>query len=157
MGRIARRAILCLTAIAFLAVPVHATVEDPMVVYFYEVGCPDCAQIRSLLDAMVYDLPRGEEDIASYDIEAEGTLKLLEKLESAYGVEINTTPIVFVGEQVFTADQEQSITDAINRYARNGYVSPLQIIAPEPFPWGDLLRLVALATIGLLLALWQTH
>ena len=149
--------VLGLIAIAILGTAAQATVEDPLVVYFYEVGCPDCAQIKSLLEGMVYDLPRGEEDIASYDIAEDGTLDLLAKLESAYGVEIYTTPVVFVSERVFTADDELQIMDAISRCKQGGCVSPLEIIAPEPFPWGDLFRFAAVAVIGALLAFWQTR
>jgi len=139
--------------------PEGQPIEDPLVVYFYSQGCPDCATIKELLDVMVYDLPRGADDIAAYDVAEEGVLDLLVKLESAFGVEAPDIPMVFIGTaDVFTVDSpEPRIMDAITRCARENCPSPLSLIAPKPFPWGDVLRLSALALIGLLLAVWQTH
>jgi thiol-disulfide isomerase/thioredoxin len=136
---------------------VFAAAEDPLVVFFYAEGCPDCVRIKGLLDALLPDLPRGEDDIAAYNVADEGTLDLLAKLESAFGVEILSTPVLFIGSGVFTADDEPQIMDAITRCAREGCPSPLAAIAPKPFPWGDLVRLTGFALFVVLLAVWQTR
>jgi len=140
-------------------IPDAPAIEDPLVVYFYSEKCPDCATIKGLLDVMIYDLPRGSDDIAAYNVAEDGVLDLLVKLESAFGVEAPDIPMIFVGTaDVFTIDSpEPRIMDAITRCARENCASPLSLIAPKPFPWGDVLRLGALALIGFLLAVWQTR
>jgi len=125
------------------ALPLRGAAEagDPLVLYFYEDGCPACVDVKEHLDALVDYLPQREADIASYEVSEEGVWELLRKLESAYKVEILSLPAVFVGDHVFKAGQEPQISDAITRCARESCASPLAAIAVPPFPWGDILRL----------------
>lgn len=131
------------------ALPLKGATEvgDPLVLYFYEDGCPACVDVKEHLDALVDYLPRGESDIASHEVSEEGAWELLRELESAYEVEILSLPAVFIGDRVFTAGQELQMSDAITRCAREGCASPLVSIATPPFPWGDILRLAGFSLL----------
>jgi glutaredoxin len=133
--------------------------EDlPVVVMFYEEGCPDCARIDEVLEALGPDLP--EAAVRRYDISERSSMRILRRLIAAYGIDEATAavPIVFVGDAVVIGadrSQELKLMDAISRCARAECPSPLARIELSMFPWRDVARLALLVGLVALLALLQ--
>ena len=69
-------AIVCICLVASLVVV--SAPEDPILVVFYEEGCPSCEEMDELLAGMTIDAP--ETAIARYEITEPGSLELLAAL-----------------------------------------------------------------------------
>lgn len=131
--------------------------DAPMIVVFYEEGCPDCLKLEEFLAGMMTELP--ESAIVRYEIHEPGALKLLGALETEYGVETPSVPATFVGDiAVFGADHEAEfqLRDAISRCELFGCPSPLDRILTEASIRTDVLRSMLLVGLFILLLLWQT-
>ena len=128
----------------------------PVVVFFYQEGCPDCIEIAGVLDALAGDFPEGA--VARYEIGDPASRKLFRKMLAAYSIDGTSVPIVFVGERVIAGAsriQELALTDALGDCVTSSCPSPFDRLPPDVFPWGDLLELALLASLVLLLALLQ--
>ncbi len=130
--------------------------EAPMIVVFYEEGCPDCNLIEELIAELVLDLPSSA--IERYEIAEPGALDLFNSLAAAYGIEADTVPTVFVGDRAIIGggrSAEFALRDTIGTCAVRGCPSPFDRIRPPEFPWADVLRLGALAGLLVLLIIAQ--
>lgn len=132
-----------------------AGTEGPIVLFFYQEGCPSCVAVDELLTALSSDLPPSA--LRRYEISDPKAAKLLAKLEQAYGIEEASVPIVFVGDDVIVgagAAQEFKLRDTIGHCVTIGCPSPLERIRP-PITIDDLLRLSMFAVLLGILAIWQ--
>ncbi len=85
-----------LAALLLVAAPAFAEDADPVeVIYFYEVGCPHCAHVESVLEDLKELYPGFV--VRKYDIHSLGDRGLLQRLLAAYDADIGPVPIVFVG------------------------------------------------------------
>jgi thiol-disulfide isomerase/thioredoxin len=157
----ARRAALlllaALTCVAGLATAQSAPASDePVVLVFYEEGCPNCAAVEELLVGLAADLP--PDAIRRYEISDTGNLRLLKRLEEAYGIDVSTVPVVFVGDQVIVGAgraQEFKLRAAIGDCATVGCPSPLDRLAPAVPLWKSLVKAALFAVLVVALALLQ--
>jgi len=136
--------------------PAAPSVASPSVVFFYQNGCPDCERVSEVLDALGGDLPPGS--VVRYEIGNATARRLFQKLQKAYGIQVSSVPVVFIGDRVFTGAgraQELAISDAIERCVTSPCSSPLDRVPPDVFPWVDLLELALLGAAVVLLALLQ--
>jgi len=128
----------------------------PIVVYFYQDGCPDCVRIAEVLDALAGDLPGGA--VARYEIGDPQSRRLFQKLQKAYEIDVSSVPLVFIGDHAIAGAsraQELTLSDAIGDCITGACTSPLDKIPPDVFPWRDLLELALLGSLVFLLALLQ--
>jgi len=65
-------------------------------IVFYEEGCPHCARLETTLAALAPRYPQLR--IERHEIHAAGAQDLLNRLITAYGVELGSVPIAFVGD-----------------------------------------------------------
>lgn len=155
-GRAALFLSLAAVAIAALAPSGAAQSADaprPAVVFFYQDGCPDCVQIGEVLDLLALDLPPG--GIARYEIGTKEGRTLFLRLQKAYGIDVQTVPLVFIGDRVISGAgriQELTLSDAIGDCAQSPCPSPLDRLPPDVFPWVDLAQL-GLLTVAIVLFL----
>ena len=144
--------LLCLAA----SVTAVSDTTDPMIVVFYEEGCPSCVEMEELLVGMTTDAP--ETAIARYEITEPGSMELLIALAKAYNIEVPATvPIVFAGEDVVTGmgrTQEFTLRNAIGDCLSLGCESPMARL-PISQLRADLPRLAMFLAIFLALAWLQ--
>lgn len=148
--------ILGLGVLAPCAAQQTASSTSPVVVFFYQDGCPDCVLIGEVLDALATDLPEGA--VARYEMGDPASRRLSQRLQKAYGIEVSSVPLVFVGDRVIVGAsraQELALTDALGDCVTTPCASPLDRLPPDVFPWVDLLELVLLGSVVILLALLQ--
>jgi len=129
---------------------------DPLVIVFYEEGCPSCEAVEELLTALAPDLPPTA--IRRYEISEPGAFELLTDLSDAHEIEVNTVPVVFVGDQAIVGSDraaEFALRAAVGDCAFVGCPSPLELIRPPEFPWADVWTLAGLAAILVLLLVLQ--
>ncbi len=157
----ARIAWLVLATLVGGATPGGAAQTDeaprPVVLFFYQEGCPECVRISEVLDALGSDLPPGA--VASYEITDRAAGRLFQRLQRAYGALISSVPVVFIGDRVVegaSRAQELAITDALGDCVTSPCSSPLDRLPPDVFPWVDVLQLGLLALFVGLLVLLQT-
>jgi len=130
--------------------------ESPVILVFYEEGCPSCELVEELIGELAADLP--PEAIRRYEISSEESLELLASLEKEYEVQVNSVPAVFVGDEAILGSgrsEEFALRAAIGDCVVYGCASPLDLIKPPPFPWNDLLVVVMFGALWLLLAIGQ--
>jgi thiol-disulfide isomerase/thioredoxin len=128
----------------------------PIVVVFYQEGCPDCVKIAEVLDALAGDLPEGA--VARYEIGDPQSRRLFQKLQKAYAIDVSSVPVVFIGDHAIAGasrTNELTLSDAIGDCITGPCTSPLDRIPPDIFPWRDLLELALLGSLVFLLALLQ--
>lgn len=87
-----RKSIAALLSFVGLAISGGAT----ELVLFYEQGCPHCAQLEEFLASVAPHYP--ELEIRRYEIHDPEAKSLLPKLLAAYGAEVGSVPIVFIGD-----------------------------------------------------------
>lgn len=90
-----RRTILLLAIIALVGL-LGLAAQATDLVFFYEVGCPHCARVHGYLDALAPLFP--ELVVLEYEIHEEESIDLLNRLLTAYDVEIGAVPMLFVGD-----------------------------------------------------------
>jgi glutaredoxin len=71
-------------------------------VFFYDPGCPHCSRVEAFLQGIAPDYP--ELEVRRYNIRESGSQELLDKLLSAYGVELGPVPLIFVGDVALIGD-----------------------------------------------------
>jgi cytochrome c biogenesis protein CcdA/glutaredoxin len=79
-----------------IALGTAACVQATTLVLFHEHGCSHCARTIAFLEEAAPRFP--ELDVVSYEIHDEGAMDLLSRLLVAYGVEIGSVPMLFVGD-----------------------------------------------------------
>jgi len=135
---------------------VDAADSDPIVIVFYEEGCPSCEDMEDLLAGMMIDEP--ETAIVRYDITKSESMELLIALAKAYDVEVpSIVPSVFVGEDVIIGmgrTQEFSLRNAIGDCLSLGCESPIARL-PLSQLRADLPRLALFLALFLALAWLQ--
>ncbi|MFC2077377.1 hypothetical protein ACFLTM_01020 [Candidatus Bipolaricaulota bacterium] len=155
-----RPTLLALTLIMLFAVAVAVAgadaENDPLVLVFYEEGCPSCELVEELIAALAPDLPASS--IRRYEISEPESFELLTRLAAAFEVEFETVPVVFVGEEaVIGAGRaaEFALRAAIGDCVSPGCPSPLDQIRPPSVPWSEVLRLGAFIGLLILLVILQ--
>ena len=93
-GRLPYLAVVFL-ATFFLIGGLSSAGHSTQLVEFYEIGCPHCARLHEFLESISPKYP--ELEIVRYEIHDPEGQKLLDKLLVAYGVELGSVPIVFIG------------------------------------------------------------
>ncbi len=145
---------VCLVA-SFSAI---SETSDPIIIVFYEEGCPSCEDMDELLAGMMIDAP--ETAIARYEINEPESMELLVALAKAYDIEVpSVVPIVFVAEDVVIdmgRTQEFSLRNAIGDCLSVGCESPIARL-PITQLRADLPRLALFLTMFLALAWLQLH
>jgi glutaredoxin len=155
--RLHRLVVLTVALLACLSI--FAAAEDaalPLILVFYEEGCPSCVQMEELIAELASGLP--ESAIRRYEIRAPGTLDLLSQLESAYEVNATSVPVVFVGDEAVVGSgraEEIQVRAAIGDCINRGCSSPLERIEPSSFPWKDVVWLAVSVAVLLVLAIVQ--
>ena len=149
-------ATLCVCLVAsFSAI---SETSDPIIIVFYEEGCPSCEDMDELLAGMMIDAP--ETAIARYKINEPESMELLVALAKAYDIEVpSVVPIVFVAEDVVIdmgRTQEFSLRNAIGDCLSVGCESPIARL-PITQLRADLPRLALFLTMFLALAWLQLH
>jgi len=130
--------------------------RDPIVVFFFEEGCPSCALADELLTELAVDLPPSA--IHRYDVSDPDAFDLLTRLASAYEIEVEAVPVVFVGDVAIVGSgraMEFGLRAAIGDCTHRDCSSPLARVRPPDFPWFDLLKLGGFVGLVILLALLQ--
>jgi len=148
---------LVLAVAIFTSTPAAAAeMEDPVILIFFEEGCPNCRTVEELIAELALDLP--DSAIRRHEISDPDSFELFTALGEAYEINVDTVPTVFVGDEVVVgAGQaaEFALRAAIGDCSIRGCPSPLDRIRPASFPWQDLLRLGGYAALLLLLLLLQ--
>ena len=150
---------LAVTLIVFLlSTACISAPSDPIVVVFYEDGCPSCTEMEELLVGMMAEEP--ETAIVEYKITEAGSFQLLGALSKAYDIEIPTVvPIVFVGDDVVVGmgrAQEFTLRNAIGDCLSVGCESPIARL-PISQLRADLPRLALFLSVFLAIAWFQLH
>ena len=144
-------AALCICLVA--SVPAISDASDPIIIVFYEDGCPSCEEMEELLVGMTIGTP--ETAIARYEITEPESTELLTALATAYDIEVpSTVPIVFVGEDVIIGmgrTQEFSLRNAVGDCLSLGCESPIARL-PLSQLRADLPRLALFLVMFLALA-----
>ncbi len=141
-----------------VALAPNAAVADPIVVVFYEDGCPSCVEMDELLAGMLIN--ESEAAIARYEIMEPGSMELLVQLTKVYDIEIPTVvPIVFVADDVVIGmgrTQEFTLRNAIGDCLSVGCESPIARL-PISQLRADMPRLALFLAIFLAVAWFQLH
>jgi cytochrome c biogenesis protein CcdA len=119
-----RLASTLLLVLLLLGATVYAASVDML--YFYESGCPHCARVHAFLERMQDNYP--DLMITEYEIHAEGTIQLLERLAALYEISIEDVPILFVADQAFQGAgraMEYNLEQSIQKAISEGSISPL--------------------------------
>ena len=124
----------------------------PLIVVFYEEGCPQCETMDGLLDELLV----GHEDVpvARYEINAPGSTQLEWKLAAHYGIVATQVPVIFVGDQAIIGAgraQEFNLRTAVDDCVQLGCPSPLEYVEGGQAALRDLL--IVGAFVGLFIAL----
>jgi thiol-disulfide isomerase/thioredoxin len=147
-------ALLCLLLLSF--VPSGFAATDPLVVVFYEEGCPSCLEMDELLVGMMIGAPKT--DIVRYEISEPDSMMLLDSLCKTYGIDVPTiVPIVFVADDVVVGmgrTQEFTLRNAIGDCLSVGCESPIARL-PISQLRADLPRLAVLLALFLAAAWFQ--
>ena len=114
--------------------------SPPMIVLFYEDGCPHCITMENLLD----ELLAGHEEVAvaRYEINAQGNTALMWKLAAHYGIVTTQVPVIFIGDQVIVGagrTQEFNLRTAVGDCIQRGCPSPLDYVEEGKAVLHDLL------------------
>ena len=149
-------AMLCICLVASIAAVSDSS--DPMIIVFYEEGCPSCEEMDELLAGMMLDAP--ETALVRYEISEPESMALLAALAKAYDIEVpSVVPIVFVAGDVVIGmgrTQEFSLRNAIGDCLSLGCESPMARL-PISQLRADLPRLALFLTMFFALAWFQLH
>ncbi len=125
-----------------LSVQTGSQTPSPAIVVFYAEGCPNCARMEDILNALLSDHP--ELKVVRYEINAPGSRELLWKLSSHYKILATQVPVIFVGDKAIVGAgraQEFALRAAIGDCATHSCPSPLDYAKGAKGPWDDLLVL----------------
>jgi len=97
--------LLCVTA-----APLHAQEADPVqVVYFYELGCPDCVRVEAVLQDLA--AAHTQLELKRYDIHTPDGRALVQRLLRAYDADLGPVPMVFVGDVAMVGNTFYGLED----------------------------------------------
>lgn len=148
--------LLVVAPIAVSQVQTEPQPAEPSIIFFEEEGCPACAQMKELLNALVAD--HGEIVIVRYDISDPGAIALLIDLAARHGVLAVSVPMIFIGDGVIIGAgraEEFQLRTAVSTYIRHGGPSPLAFRPEIRFPWRDFIILGVFGTLLLALVFLQ--
>jgi cytochrome c biogenesis protein CcdA len=113
------------------------------IVFFHEIGCPHCAHIQEVLEALLPSYP--DVELLEYEIHDADSIDLLNRLLDAYDVEVGAVPMLFIGdvaaiegvyyglrdEPYATAGraEELALAEAIELAVTTDAVSPLERVS----------------------------
>jgi len=133
-----------------LAVMIAPSLQGTKLLFFYEKGCPQCAQIFDFLNRRikpVYDI-----QITAYEIHDPENARLMMTLAQEFDAEEiikKGTPAVFIGNKAFHGTSrlvQRRIEEAIRNAVRNEMESPLNRL-PASALKGDVLKKVTLPVL----------
>ncbi len=142
---------LAIASIAFPQVETKPETAHPIIVVFYEEGCPDCVRMDELLEELLTEHPNLT--VARYEINAPGALGLMGGLSAAYGIEGANVPIILVGEEAIVGAgraEEMRLRAAIENCVTLGCSSPLARVEKSSIPWRDVGVLTGFVALFLL-------
>jgi len=147
------------TLVVFLlSTAVMSAPSDPIVIVFYENGCPSCEEMEEFLVGMMVETPATA--IVRYEITEPDSLALLGALSKAYDIDVPTkVPIVFVGDDVVVGmgrTQEFALRNAIGNCLSVDCESPIARL-PISQLRTDLPRLALFLSVFLAIAWFQLH
>ena len=139
-------ALSMITAYGQVQTPSHVQTNSqtvsPTIVMFYAKGCPNCARMEEVLNALLADRPNIK--VARYEINAPGSRELLWKLSSHYKILATQVPVIFVGDKAIIGAgraQEFALRAAISDCVTHSCPSPLDYAKGAKGPWNDVLIL----------------
>lgn len=152
-----------LPILLLLATFVAAGEDLPLMVVFYAEDCPSCEEMDVFLDGMLFGQPTDR--LARYEIAEAGSMRLLQSLSRAYGIDIPTTvPVLFVTDQVFVGYEGRTQEIAMTKPIGDCLADPVQYGCESPIAKlpatqirKDLPRLLLLLGVFLALAWWQVR
>jgi thiol-disulfide isomerase/thioredoxin len=133
-----------------------ATDQQPIIVIFYEEGCPSCVQMEAIVEEYVQEHP--SLSVSRYELTQPDSLELFERLCEAYDVSEKTVPIIFVGNYVILGAEraaEMNLRSEIEKCLMIDCPSPLERITKSGISWGDISILGLFASVFGLLYLLQ--
>jgi len=133
-----------------------ATDQQPIIVIFYEEGCPSCVQMEAIVEEYVQEHP--SLFVSRYELTQPDSLELLERLCEAYDVSEKTVPIIFVGNYVILGAEraaEMNLRSEIEKCLMIDCLSPLERITKGGISWEDVYILGLFASVFGLLYLLQ--
>lgn len=140
-----------IASIAFPQVETEPQTAQPVIVVFYEEGCPDCVRMDELLEELLTEHPNLT--VARYEINAPGASDVMRGLSTAYGIEGTDVPIVLVGEEAIVGAgraEEMRLRTAIEDCLALGCSSPLSRVEESRIPWRDVGVLTGFVALFLL-------
>ena len=150
--------LMALCILLLLPLVVFSAPADPILVVFYEEGCPSCEELDELLEGMTIDAPEGA--IVRHEITEPGSMELLASLAKTYDIDIpSTVPIVFVADDVVVGmgrTQEFTLRNAIGDCLSVGCETPMARL-PISQLRTDLPRLALFIAVFLAIAWFQLH
>jgi|Deesub1362B_J571_1020462.scaffolds.fasta_scaffold15768_1 thiol-disulfide isomerase/thioredoxin len=117
-------------------VAVSGYAAEVEVVLFWTAGCPPCLRMKDFLSQLERDYP-GVEVLAYEVIHSPANWRLFTQVSQAYGVELGTPPVTFVGELVVEGSgrtAEMQVQQEVLRCLQEGCPSPLSLVSPDQ-PW----------------------
>lgn len=112
-----------------LFLPTAGFAANPVELYFFEgQGCQHCAKMKSYLEGMKVDYP----DLVVKDFEVyfnRENQDLLEKMASAYGVNADGVPVIFIGNEVIVGERYEKLKSALEKCSFEPCPSPAEKIA----------------------------
>jgi len=142
---------LAIASTAFPQVEIKPETAQPIIVVFYEEGCPDCVRMDELLEELLTEHPNLT--VARYEINAPGASGLLQNIGEAYGISTTDVPIVLVGEEAIVGAgraEEMRLRAAIENCVTLGCSSPLARVEKSSIPWRDVGVLTGFVALFLL-------
>lgn len=140
-----------------LAQSVYGTTgQQPIIVVFYEEGCPSCVQMEAIIEEYVPDHP--SLSVSRYELTQPDSLDLLERLCEAYDVSEKSVPIIFIGHYVILGTDraaEMNLRSEIERCLLIDCPSPFERISKGFISWKDVYMLGLFASVFGLLYLLQ--
>lgn len=96
-----------------------ATVD---VYFFYQEGCPYCAQMRLFLADLVKKNPNVK--VSAYDMADKNNQELFLDFVGAYGTNAGGSPMLFIGDTVIDGNYPLEVENAVNNCFAIGCESP---------------------------------
>lgn len=115
--------------------------NQPMIIFFYAIECPDCERMKSVLSDILAPYP--DILVAHHDIAVRENLLLLENLAAAFGIIPVQLPVIFVGDRVIIGAgrvMELALSRAVRECIAAGCRSPLERLHQERLSlWREIL------------------
>ncbi len=114
--------------------------QNPIILFFYAVECPDCERMKSALSDILSPYP--DILVAHYDIALRENLLLLENLAAAFGITPARLPVIFVGDRVIIGAGravELELSRAVRECIEVGCRSPLEKLRQERLAGREIL------------------